>query len=245
MMTTNIHRIGNFTSSQIHRLMGTPAVAKTYVDECNMERMLLRSVDKEQSARSLSWGRLAEKHVNGNFNLLGLNYTSMGDITKVHPLYDWWAGSSDNMFDDEQRGIGELKSPITMKSFVSFALAMEAGDIQQVRKVKVGNTKSGENYYQQMISNACIEGVDWAELQVYCPFKLELDAIRETASEMEDLNSYAWVNFAEDEALPYLNENGRFKNLYKIRFKVPESDKKLLEQAVIKYGKELIPFYHD
>jgi len=246
-ITTNEDRIGNFTSSQVSRLLGTPAVAKTYLEERNIERLLLRSLDKEENARSLTWGKLCEQHVAGSFDLLGLNYQALGDVTKVHPMYDYWSGSSDGLFEDKEieKGIYELKCPITMKSFVSFALAMQSGDINEVRKVKVGSKKAGEDYYWQMVSNACIEGVEWAELIVYCPFQIELPSIKETASNMENLNDYAWINWASDEQLPYLKENGAFKNLNKVRFKVPESDKLLLEKAIVNYGKELIDYYKE
>lgn len=246
-ITTNVERIGNFTSSQISRLLGSPAVKDTYIEERNIERMLLRSLDKEENARTLTWGKLCEQHLNNTVELLGLNYQAMGDITKVHPDYDYWSGSSDGVFEDEdiERGISEIKCPFTMKSFVAFALAIETGKIEEVRKVKVGSKKVGEDYYWQMVSNACIEGVDWAELIVYCPFKMEIPFIQETASGMEDLNAYAWVNFAKEESLPYLNEGGRFKNINKIRFKVPESDKKKLEEAVVIAGTKLIRHYED
>jgi hypothetical protein len=209
--------------------------------------MLLRSLDKEENARTLTWGKLCEQHLNNTVELLGLDYEAMGDITKVHPKYDFWSGSSDGLFDNDgtEKGVSEIKCPFTMKSFVNFALAIETGKIENVRNVKVGSKKAGEDYYWQMVSNACIEGLDWAELIVYCPFKMELPYIQETASEMEDLNAYAWVNFAADEQLPYLNEGGRFKNINKIRFKVPEADKKKLEVAVIKAGLELVDYYKD
>ncbi len=60
-------RVGNFTSSEIVALVskgkekgsfGKPAL--TYIEECNMERRLLRSVTDDVSARPLSWGLLVE-----------------------------------------------------------------------------------------------------------------------------------------------------------------------------------------
>ena len=37
-------RIAHFTSSQIYRLCGTPAVSKTYIGEVKMEKLMGRAV---------------------------------------------------------------------------------------------------------------------------------------------------------------------------------------------------------
>jgi hypothetical protein len=241
-MTTNIERIGNATSSQIYRLMGTKQVFDSYVEECNMERELMRSVDKEENARQLTWGKLCETYLFGSVNLLGLQYRASGDKTRVHKYYPWWSGSEDGEFDDDVKGVLELKCPYTIKSFYRFSKAIQEGYISSVRDVKIGNSKDGEKYYWQMVSNACLLGVDYAEFCVYMPFEIELDAIRETAGEMENLNDYAWVNWAGNDQLPHLKVNGNLPNLSKLRFEIPKKDKELLEQKVIEFGSKLIPY---
>lgn len=244
-MTTNIARIGNCTSSQIYRLMGTKQVFDTYVEECNIERELMRSVDKEENARQLTWGKLCEHYVFGSVSLLGLQYRASGDVTRVHEVFNWWSGSEDGEFEDDVRGVLEFKAPYTLKSFYKFAKAIQTGNIEAVRNVKNGYSKDGEKYYWQMVSNACLLNVDYAELCVYMPFEIELDAIRQTAGEMENINDYAWVNWGDNDTLPHLKVNGNLANINKIRFEVPKEDKKILEEKVIEFGSRLIPYHSE
>jgi hypothetical protein len=244
-MTTNIDRIGNATSSQIYRLMGTPQVFETYLEECNMERELMRSVDKEENARQLTWGKLCETYLFGNYSLLGLGYRASGDKTRVHKYYNWWSGSEDGEFEDDVKGVLELKCPYTVKSFYKFSKAIKTGSIEAVRDVKIGTSKDGEKYYWQMVSNACLLDVDYAEFCVYMPFEIELDAIREASSFMDNLNDYAWVNWSNNDQLPHLKVNGVLPNLSKLRFKVPQKDKDALEMKMIEFGSKLIPYHSE
>jgi hypothetical protein len=55
-----------------------------------------------------------------------------------------------------------------------------------------------------------------------------------------DQNKIAWINWSEDNDLPFLVEGGHYKNLNIIRFEVPEFDKKLLTERVKEAGKLLI-----
>lgn len=241
-MTTNVSRVGNPTSSQAYRLVGTKAVFETYLEECNMERELMRSMDKEENARPLTWGKLCETHVFGNFNLLGLNYQASGDVTRVHKKYSWWAGSDDGTFEDDVKGVFDFKAPYTVKSFYRFSKAIQKDSLDAIRAVKNGSSKDGEKYYWQLVSNACILDVDYAELIVYMPFEIELDAIRETASGMENLNDYAWVNWAQNDSLPHVKESGSLPNISRFRFEVDKKDKLFLEEKMIEFGKKLIPY---
>src|SRR3990172_2945044 len=104
MINNSEKRIGNFTSSEISALMskskdggfGKPAL--TYIEECNMERRLGRSLTDEVSARPLTWGKLVEVKA---FELLGLDYKISSQETDLHPEISYWAGSSDgNKFDE-------------------------------------------------------------------------------------------------------------------------------------------------
>jgi len=84
-MIHNELRIGNFTSSNIYKLLakdrsgkgfGKPAL--TYIEEKNMERILGRSLATESDARPLQWGKLCERFV---FESLSTAYTLCSDVT--------------------------------------------------------------------------------------------------------------------------------------------------------------------
>lgn len=241
-MIQNIKRIGNFTSSEIAALMtngkvagtfGKPAL--TYIEECNMERRLGRSVTEESTARPLMWGKLNEKRV---FEMLGLEYTLCSQETLMHPEFDCWSGSPDGEKFDDGKTVIDFKCPITLKSFCQLVdpVLNEKGEviykgltIEAVRE----NHKDGEKYYWQLVSNAILTGAKYAELIIYVPYHRELQSIRDYAANLDgDQRGYYWINGAADSELPYLIEGGQYKNVNIIRFEVPEVDKRALTGRV-------------
>jgi len=245
-MTEQLLRIGNFTSSEIVALtklakdgksFGTAAL--TYIEEKNMERRLGRSLDSESNARPLTWGKLIEKRV---FDLLGIEYSLTSEETISHPSISCWSGSPDGT---KENTVIDIKCPITLKSFCQLVDVIY-GDkpysgIDAIDIIR-GNHPSGEKYYWQLVSNAILTSSKYAELIVYVPYKSELEAIRELANNYDgtDQRNYAWINFADDNELPYLNDGGYYKNLNVIRFEVPESDKIVLTEKVLQAQKLLI-----
>jgi len=232
----NITRVGNITSSEIVAILangkekdslGKPAL--TYIEECNFERKLGRSIQTEVNTRSTSWGDLCEQRV---FDLLGFEYILSSQSTVQHPTINYWSGSPDATKIDT---VGDVKCPFTLKSFCQL---VESKDIEELRE----NHKDGEKYYWQLVSNAVLTDKQYAELIVYMPYYSELEIIRELASQNDtpDQNKFAWVNWAADEDLPYLNDGGHYKNINVIRFEVPEADKNRLTDRVLKCGKLLI-----
>lgn len=244
MKTINqsISRVGNPTSSEIVALttsdktgkeFGKPAL--TYIEECNMERRLGRSISDEVTARATSWGNLVEKRV---FDLLGLEYKLCSDETIGHPTIPFWFGSPDAEKEKtEGKTVADIKCPLTLKSFCQL---VDCKNIEEVRE----NHKDGEKFYWQLISNAILTNSKFAELIVYCPYKSELNAIRELAQNIDDPRQYRffWVANASDEELPFLIEGGHYKNLNIIRFEVPEKDKIFLTERVEKAGRRLEDF---
>ena len=240
----NGYRCGNFTSSNIHKLMtlnrkgddfGAPALE--YIDEVNMTRLLGRSLSIETNSKPTSWGKLLENRVFDD--LLGLDYTLSSQITDVHPTIDFWAGSKDGTKECEERTVIDIKCPATLKAFCQLVMPIYKGmdgmdAINEIRE----NSKSGDAYYWQLVSNAIINGCDWAELVVYVPYKSELLAIYELA---KGNPSVKWLEYADSDEIPYLIDGGYFKNLNKIRFKVPQDDKDLLTSTVLRAGEKLIP----
>lgn len=243
-------RVGNFTSSEIVALtkkgkekdsFGVPAL--TYIEECNWERRLGRSIDSESNARPLTWGQLGEKRV---FELLPLEYQLVSDESIQHPEIDCWSGSPDANKFDEGRTVVEIKCPITLKSFCQLVdplynkdFKAEDGNflINQIRE----NHKDGEKYYWQTISNSILTNSQFAELIIYCPYESELEAIREMANHFDgpEQHRYKWIAFADNEELPYLPDFGYYKNINIIRFEVPQEDKNFLKQRVLKAKEKL------
>lgn len=238
-MTTNTPRIGNFTSSEIFKLMtvakdqksfGKPAL--TYIEEKNMERRLQRSLTTEISSRPTSWGNLVELQA---FNLLGIDYKISSTETIRHPDIDFWAGSPDCEKFDEGKTVIDLKCPLTLKSFCTLADCKTTDELRE-------NHSDGEKFYWQLVSNAILTNSKFAELIVYVPYLSELEAIKDLASNFDgNQNKIAWIGFAEDKDLPYLIEGKdmHYKNLNIIRFEIPEADKKALTEKVIEAGKLL------
>lgn len=237
-MIQNKSRVGNFTSSEIGALMklakdgksfGAPAL--TFIEECNMERRLGRSLTSEVDSRPTSWGNFVEARV---FDLLGTEYQFSGKETVVHPEIHFWAGSPDGQKNDEGKTVFDIKCPLSLKSFCQF---VDATDIEEIR----ANHKDGDKYFWQLVSNAVLIGAQWAELIVYVPYKRELAEIREeTGMYHGDQNKIAWINWANDDDLPYLIEGGHYKNLNIIRFPVLDIYKEQLKERVLAAGQKLI-----
>lgn len=251
-MINNVERVGNFTSSGISALLSTGKQAMgfgvgaiTYIYEKRMERLLGRGIDTEVNAKPLSWGKHLEKRV---FNLLGIDYTLSSTETDVHPEIPYWSGSKDGTRESEQRAVTDIKCPITLKSFCGLVMPLYCGldGMDAMNAIRNGFTHEGvtyekhkqaEDYYWQLVSNSCINNTEYAELIVYMPYLSELPDIRLSADGNPDLY---WIGYAADCELPYLVDGGFFKNINVIRFKVPEEDKALLKEAVLKGGKLLL-----
>jgi hypothetical protein len=278
-INTSLVRVGNITSSEIVALTGMgsrkmteeeleeykrncPKGRKTtiehwpndtainYISECNMERRLLRSISDEVSARALCWGNLVEMVA---FDRLGMEYIHSSQETIVHSALDFWVGSPDGFKEDEGRTVIDIKCPMTLKSFCTFADCIELVEVdgvwiqdglKSISNVR-DNHNDGDKYYWQLVSNSIIGNCKYAELIIYMPYKSELQEIRELAGQAPEdvLYKFFWIANANDEELPHLIEGGYYKNLYTIRFEVPEADKDFLIKRVMEAGRKLQPFY--
>lgn len=233
-MLSNI-RVGRFTSSSIHFLMkkgrgGAPSVAtQSYIEEKIMERKLGRTLNADLSSRPTVWGHALEKRLNTLLNMWEYNYCS--DETIQHPTIPSWVGTPDFITSDR---VVDAKCPYTLKAFCQLADIAIAGDVEKLREDK-------PEYYWQLVSNSILTKKENAELIIYCPYKSELQDIRDTTDSLEEgeQNKLAWIYFSEDEDLPYLVEGNYYKNLYKFVFEVPEIDKDALTSAVVEASKLL------
>lgn len=246
-MIHNTERNGNFTSSEIVALMkpgkakdSFGAAALTYIEETNFERRLGRSLTDEVNARPLTWGKLIEGRV---FEILPMDYILSSTETVRHQTIPYWSGSKDGLKYDEGKTVIDIKSPITLKSFCQLVQPLYDGltGMDAMNAIR-DNHKDGEKYYWQLVSNSILDNCKYAELIVYMPYESEIPDIKMMAQNVEpqDLSKHYWIAMANDSELPFIKDGGYYKNINIIRFEVPEEDKELLTNAVLKAGKLLI-----
>lgn len=220
-------RVGNFSSSQIHKLMktgrgpeGFGAAALTYIEEKQMEMRLGRAITSETNAKPTNWGIFIEGRV---FDLLPIEYRLESTTRLSHPSIEHWTGAPDCLTETT---VVDIKSPYTLKSFCQSVDSF--GDIEKFKAAK-------PEYYWQLVSNAILTEKNLAELIVYVPYKDELEAIRELASNHDgDQNKIAFLNWATDEELPYLIPGNHYENLNVFQFEIPIEDKDILTNTVLK-----------
>lgn len=274
-MIANISRNGNFTSSEIVALLSIGSrpmtedelkeyklnnpkgrkttiecwpgeAALTYIEECNMERRLTRSVTNEISARPTAWGSLLESHAHDH---LGLEYELCSQETLAHPTISCWKGSPDLRKFDDGETVGDIKCPMTLKSFCKLVDPFYGGlrGMEAMNAIRFGYTdKQGvehskhndaNKYYWQIVSNAVLTGAKYGELVVYVPYQSELESLRSIS---EGEAKYYWIWSSSDQELPFLPDGGYYKNINVIRFEIPQADKDLLTRHVLMGAKRLI-----
>jgi hypothetical protein len=229
-------RTGKFTSSEIAALMtsdksgenfGKPAL--TYIDEKYFETKLGRPLGTEVNARPVTWGNCCEAYVYEK--LLPIEYRVQNDVRYQHPRLPW-SGAPDAIAAGT---VADIKSPHTLKSFMQLQ-EIELGQFGE------GLKKGKPDYYWQLISNAVLieqqngEEITHAELILFCPYKSELDDLREFAS---DYYEWFWIANAMDGELPYLPDGGNYASLTYRRFELSEGDKLALINMV-KLATELL-----
>jgi hypothetical protein len=248
-MIKNELRIGNFTSSEIVALTTSDRSGKqpgkpyfTYIDETNFERKLGRSITDEINARPLTWGKLLESRV---FDNLGLEYVLTSNDTVQHPTIKYWAGSKDGIKYDAGKTVIDIKCPMTLKSFCQLVDPLYKGleGLNAMTYVR-NNHKDGEKYYWQLVSNSIIDQTQFAELIVYMPYKSELEEIQQMARSVDgaEMSKHYFIAMANDGDLPFIHDEGYYKNINVIRFEVPQEDKDFLTERVDQAGKLLIDF---
>ena len=178
--------------------------------------------------------------------MLGLDYVFCSNETKLHPTINFWSGSKDG-YRDSKSTIVEYKAPFTKDSFCQLVRPLYHGleGIKAMYAIRDGYNHEGfeypahtdgDKYYWQCVSNAIIEGVDFAELIVFMPYQSQLLDIMNAA---QDDPAYNWMKYSAD-SIPFIKDGGFFKNLNVIRFKLPEEDKIFLTNQVLKAGEMLV-----
>lgn len=218
-------RTANFSSSGIHRLMGfgrdkvSPSKAfYEYVQVKKWEQRLGRSIDTASGGRETSWGNLVELRA---FDLLPLNYVIQSDFRYQHPELAW-SGAPDMLKDGDT--VCDIKCPFTLKSFCEQLEYF--GDAEKFKDEK-------PEYYWQLVSNSLLTDRPFAEIILYVPYREELKHIREMVDNyLGDQNKVAWVQFANDNDLPFLIKGNEYQNLNVFKFEVPQRDKEFLIERV-------------
>ncbi len=222
--------------------------AITYINQCNMERRLGRSLDGELDAKPTNWGKFVEPLL---FSLLDGGYTYNSNDTLVHPELDYWVGTPDGFKLTENKTVADAKCPFTLESFCNLVGPLYEGyeGWEAMKALREGYTdkqgmthpphKDAEKYYWQLVSNACIDDCSHAELIIYCPYESELQVIQAQAVQSGDPMAYFIAN-SPKKALPYLKDDGFYRNINIISFEIPLSDKELLTNYIKKAGKYLI-----
>lgn len=227
-------RNGNFSSSEIHKLIKAgpgkldvfSSLGLTYIKEKKYEQLLKRALSTDTNSRPTSWGTFMELYV-WNYKMGLSDYKFEHKTRYSHDSISNWNGCPDLVGDDR---VGDIKCPYTLKSFCEM---MECFDNPiLLREIK-------PEYYWQLVSNAILTNKSKAELIVYVPFKSEIADIKTFSEETDvffqnnlDQNKYAWINFAQDNDLPYLREDGFYSNLNTLAFDIPLEDKELLTERV-------------
>lgn len=223
--------------------------ANTYIRECNWERRLQRPLVNESWARPLTWGKLCELFVEGS-DMFGLQYAQRSDEPIPHPEIDYWCGTPDMQYDET---VCDLKCPHTAISFCTLVEPLIDGleGTEAMNALRFGYTDkdgevhkkhdSGECYYWQLVSNAVLTNSTFAELWIFCPYESQLDDIKMLAQKQpgKDIAKYYWIGNANNDELPSVPDKGFYKNLYCIRFEVPQSDKDALTDRVKLAGSHL------
>lgn len=266
-ITLNTERVGNFTSSQIYKLIkfgtremtaaeleaykkdnpkgtkkniegGFASGGLTYIEEKNMERRFNLSLTQEVYTKPMAWGKICEMYVHEK--RMGIEYQSVGDKTLSHPTIDFWKGSPD-FKNPSKRIIAECKA-YERKNFAVYADAILKQDTEILKK------DCPEEYWQ-MVSNACILEYDYIQPILFMPYLSELPDISLFAANLDDKEQWKYkfifdaVESGNYASLPYLMDKGYYQNFISTVLEVPKADKEFLTERVLEAGKLLNPYW--
>lgn len=222
--------------------------AITYLNQCNMERRLGRSLDGELDAKPTNWGKFLESLL---FMMLDGEYTYNSNDTLVHPEFDYWVGTPDGFKITENKTVVDAKCPFTLESFCNLVTPLyeDFEGMDAMNALRNGYTdkkglfhsphKDADKYYWQLVSNACIDDCTHAELIVYCPYESEIPVIQSAAIQSGEPSAYFIAN-GSPQSLPSIPDDGFYKNINIISFQIPENDKNFLTETVKQASKYLI-----
>lgn len=234
-------RVGTFSSSSIYKLVKSgrgkdvvfSAAGITYIKEKSYEIRLGQALETEQFSKATSWGHVVEPYAYSKIpnEVLSLSSRLESKKRRKHPNL-LWSGASD--FETSEL-VGDIKSPITLKSFceqVDIYQAVQNGDLDTFKNEK-------PEYYWQLVSNAILAGVEYAMAVCFVPTEDEvLEILSESnleydANDSEHLtkckDKIKWLTLQES---PHLKKDCPYDSLNWVKFKVPQEDKDFLTERV-------------
>lgn len=227
-------RTANFSSSSIWKLtksgrgkdnyFGSPAI--NYIEEKRMESRLELPLFCEHNAKPTNWGKLVEGIA---FEYLPMEYRLVSDTRYYHKSVSNWTGATDVLSSNV---CGDIKSPFTRKSFCKLVDAMKEG--AGALKNQNGSNDDGHKYYWQIVSNCILTGKEEGGLFVYCPYQSDLLAIRTRAAAWSGDENMTFINYMNDDELPYIKDGGHYKDYNELIFTAPKEDIEFLTERVTK-----------
>lgn len=242
-------RVGNFSSSEIHRLMSkgrgnyslenVGAPFKSYLQEKIWERKLQRPLSTTVNSRPLIWGTYMEKIA---FDHLGFENELVSIDRCIHLEIESWTGIPDYL-NAKEKVVGDIKAPWTLTSFCEMADIIEAKDVAKLKEKK-------PEYYWQLVSNVILTGFDHCELTIFMPTRTKLEEIRENIGSTEfhandqwggrlTPDKVAFIQLSDIEELPYLSALSKYKTINTLRFTPANEDIENLTARVEMAAKEL------
>lgn len=224
-------RIATFSSSQNYRLMSYGRGAKTvdnvgapfhtYVKEKLREQRLGRPISNG-GGKAAEWGDMMERWYFEN--KIDIKYKLVSKERYYHDEL-LWSGMPDLLLGDF---VEDIKNPWTITAFCDLVDSFE-----RVETFK----KNHSNYYWQLVSNAILTGAEFGVIRAHMPYIDELQSIRDFAA---DHDLCAWLNYMDDDELPYLLRGKHYKDDNHFDFKIPEVDKQLMTARVLMANEEMI-----
>ena len=232
----NTNRNGNFTSSNIWKLMevskdgksfGKPAL--TYIQEKAWERKLKRSIETGGDSKETIWGKFLEPFVH---DLLTIDYIHSNDETLTHPEIPFWKGSPD-FKNLKYSVVSDSKCP-QPKAFCKLVDSCNKG-LSYFRD-------EFPEYYWQLVSNACITESKYIEIIIYMPYEKDLNEIRDAADNYDGLDQYKYRFISELPSynLACLPNDSEYKDLNIFRWDVFDGDRDKLKENVLKANELLL-----
>jgi len=232
----NVNRAGKFTSSNVYKLIKEgrgkeefSAPGLTYIQEKAIERKMQSCLDGGAHTQALAWGNFMELMV---YSILGVQYQISSKETTLHPKYGkFWSGSKDlftvNNETGEMESIAEIKC-YQKKNFALYTDCILKKDIELFKN-------EFPKEYWQIVSNACLENVEIGEAITYMPYVSEAEEIKQMAFDYDgaDQWKYKFIQDLPVEDLPFIPDDGYYKNINKFAFIVPQEDKDFLETRIL------------
>lgn len=229
----NGSRSGRFTSSKVWQLIDTgrsedfSSKGVKYIQEKLFETRFETTLDTAPYNEAMSWGNLMEQYV---YELIGFNYRLASKETLVHPKYPFWSGTPDCVKSDEVTGIEKAISEIKCYGKKKFALYVDAITEKNLEKFKSAFPQE----YWQIVSNACIMGLDYGEALCFMPYRSQYEEIKEIAENMEgsDIWKYRFIVEKHINDLNFLPDDGYYDSINRFEFKIPKIDKLTLTARI-------------